>query len=270
MSIIYRRTATPSQRIRICATGFSSASISTVLNRDVFIYDHSFTIKSWDESHRKCLSTKHPSSGHVIANYSSYIHNNSKYHFNSLGEFSLIFTSVIPLPSKLNVNENTDVIDIAALDKKHSILLHPDQLFISGLSINEVPTVVNLILQDNVIDAVNLKKKLPNNCVISKSPKLVIIASSNKTRSVESVTQVVNWFRSAIEDSDNEKKSNQVLNKDGGENSWPSPLLLLASELGGHRNSSSVLILPNEDSFEFVPNEETARTIIKSCYNVQP
>ena len=243
------------------AIRLSSAAESTVLNRDVFVYDPSFSMESWVASHSKGLSAKHPSSGHVIATYSSYLHNNSKYHFNSLGEFSLIFTSVIPLPCTLLVNS------AALIDKRHTILIHPDKLCISGLSCNEVPAIVDLILQDKMISIDVLRTKLPVDCVITQAPKLIIIASASKNRSVDSVFQLLNWFRSAIEENDDKKKS---VSKASDEFAWSFPSLLLASELGGHRNSSSVLILPSEDSFEFVSNEKAARSIIESLCIVQP
>ena len=269
---LYRRCATCVLRTRISAIRLSSAAESTVLNRDVFIYDPLFSMESWVTSHRIGLSAKHPSSGHVIATYSSYLHNNSKYHFNSLGEFSLIFTSVIPLPctSALDASKNSNSDDLALTDKRHTILIHPDKLCISGLSVNEVPTVVDLILQDKVISVDALRGKLPHGCVITEAPKLIIIASASKNRSVDSVIQVLNWFRSAIEENDDKKKYDYAVSKAGDKIAWPSPSLLLASDLGGHRNSSSVLILPSEDSFEFVSNEKTARSIIKSLYSVKP
>ena len=267
---LYSRSATYVLRTRILAIRLSSAAESTVLNRDVFVYDPSFSMESWVTSHSKGLSAKHPSSGHVIATYSSYLHNNSKYHFNSLGEFSLILTSVIPLPCTLLVNEHFNRDSAALIDKRHTILIHPDKLCISGLSSNEVPTIVDLILQDKIISVDVLRKKLPEDCVITQAPELIIIASASKNRSVDSVFQLLNWFRSAIEENDDKKNYHHVVSKVSDEFAWSSPSLLLASELGGHRNSSSVLILPSEDSFEFVSNEKAARSIIESLCIVRP
>ena len=260
---------------------------STILHRDVFIYDHSFPLKSWITAHQKGSSTKHPSSGHVIAAYSSYIHNNSKYHFNSLGEFSLIFSSVLPLPHDNILTADIEVkVDclppkneknsIAKINS-HSIFIYPDGLHISGLSVNEIPTIVDLILKDKNIEKDHLNKILPDYCTLSEFPKLMVIASSSKHQSMEKAAQILNWFRSAII----EKTEVTEVNKSDLGSSIPdlgseipdrksSTVFFLASELGGHRNSSSVILLPSEDSFEFVSTEESVLKIIKNCNILKP
>ena len=268
---------------------FSTTVNSSLLHRDVFVYDHSFSHSAWKTAYEKGLSTKHPSSGHVIAKYSSYLHNHSKYHFNSLGEFSLIFASVIPLPPQTIALEveaipnnsqkdnQEEVEDILRNNQDtHSVLIHPDGLTISNLSMDEIPMIVDLIQNSKYVEADSLRKILPNHCTVSTVPGVVIVGSSGKHLSVESATQVLHWFKSALKEKeicaegteiiDVKKKGNGKEN-DNNNHFLSSPLFLLASELGGHRNSTSFLFLPSEDSFEFVSSEENARNIIKNCYN---
>lgn len=238
---------------RINYLKFVSSSISSdILHRDVFICDSSFSLASWNAVHQRGLSTKHPSSGHVVAEYSSYVHNHSTYNFNNLGEYSLIFTSAIPLPpvdSGLPKSEASSM--QKSIDKTHSVLIHPDGLSISGLKTTEIPTIVNLILKNEMIDATRMRKLLPDCCQVEKLPSLVI-SSSNRKCSLETATQVLHWFRAEIN-----MKTTQLAEGP--------PLLLLASEMGGHRNSSTVLILPSEDSFEFVSSQESAKSILTNC-----
>ena len=264
---VFRATCKIKTSRRNYLNGVSSGISSDILHRDVFICDSSFTMASWIEVHKKALSTKHPSSGHVVAEYSSYVHNHSTYNFNNLGEFSLIFTSAIPLSIVDMVTSTTEsAIDSSShieisrnsTDKTHSVLIHPDGLSISGLRSTEIPTIVNLILKNEMISAASMRKMIPNCCTVEKLPALVV-ASSSKKCSMERATQVLHWFRAEL-------KINTAAITAGPDSirALP-PLLLLASEMGGHRNSSTVLILPSEDSFEFVSSQESAKLILANC-----
>eukprot|EP00596_Hydrurales_sp_CCMP1899_P003051 CAMPEP_0119035682 /NCGR_PEP_ID=MMETSP1177-20130426/2867_1 /TAXON_ID=2985 /ORGANISM="Ochromonas sp, Strain CCMP1899" /LENGTH=81 /DNA_ID=CAMNT_0006994323 /DNA_START=587 /DNA_END=832 /DNA_ORIENTATION=- len=81
---------------------------------------------------------------------------------------------------------------------------------------------------------------------------MTIIVSSNANSMA--AKEVLKWFDTAL------KASSAVPDNF---------ILLLASEMGGHRNASSVLILPYEDSFEFVSSSEKAATIIAK-YTIEP
>ena len=74
---------------------------------------------------------------------------------------------------------------------------------------------------------------------------------------MKTATKVLSWFRAAVASTLHDK----LPSPDGTEDST---LLLLASELGGHRNSSTVLLLPSEDSFEHVSTEENAKIILNN------
>lgn len=252
-------TATISQRVggKYSRT-ISLRFLTTIQFRDVLIYDNSFSSKSWEEIHEKGQSTKHPASGHVVAQYSSYLHNHSKYNFNSLGEFSLIMTSAIPL--SVIEKGNTDSISLSEEDKTHSVMIHPDGLLISNITTAEISTITNLILNEEIIESAAVKKMLPEHCKVNVLPPLVIIATTNKQCSMKTATKVLSWFRTAVASSLHDKLPSP-------HHTECSTLLLLASELGGHRNSSTVLLLPSEDSFEHVSTEENAKTILNNCIN---
>ena len=248
-------TATISRRIGTDLKTVFSRFLSTIQFRDVLIYDHSFSRKAWEQIHEKGQSTKHPSSGHVVAQYSSYLHNHSKYNFNSLGEFSLIMTSAIPL--SIIENGHSNAVSMSVEDKMHTVIIHPDGLLISGITTAEISVITNLILNEEIIKAANVMKMLPDHCKVNKLPPLVIIATTNKTCSMKTATQVLRWFQAAIASTSHGKLTFN--------DTKDSPLLLLASELGGHRNSSTVLLLPSEDSFEFVSTEDNAKAILNNC-----
>lgn len=250
------------------------SSCSNILHRDVFIYDHSYSMKSWESIHTTKSSTKHPNSGHIVAEYSTYLHNSSKYNFNNLGEYSLIITSAIPLPASDNPASGHELVPDLSIssavlrgpsEKTHSVLIHPDGLAISGLGSAEIPLIVDLVLKDQIINAAHLKSVLPGSCSVDKLPALVIIASSSKLSSMRTANQVLLWFRKALDTLSALQPNNNGVKNGTNKSEFPSPLLLLVSELGGHRNSSTVLLLPSEDSFEFVSTEEAAKSILINC-----
>ena len=233
-------------------------------------------MKSWERIHATKSSTKHPNSGHIIAEYSTYVHNSSKYNFNNLGEYSVIISSAIPLPvSDQSTSGNGSAPELVTVsetpkrpsEKTHSVLIHPDGLTISGLGSAEIPLIVDLVLKDQIIDAAELRKVLPDSCTVEKLPALIIVASASKLSSMKTANQVLLWFRRALATIAEKENpwENANSSKDRIKSEFSSPLLLLASELGGHRNSSTVLILPSEDSFEFVSNEEAAKSILLNC-----
>jgi hypothetical protein len=162
--------------------GASSGASSRLLHRDVLIYDPAFTMAQWNETHENGKSTKHPHSGHVIAQYSSYLHDHSKYHFNNLGEYSMIFTSVIPfLYSPLP--------PVKAVPT-HNILIHPDNLSISNITLEEIPLIMDLIMKEDLITITNLKELLSGECQIETLPELIIIAASNKNCTLNKAKEV--------------------------------------------------------------------------------
>lgn len=252
--IQFKQTIRPS--LTIALKYLSSKSF--LQHRDVFVFDPSFSLKAWDVIHEKGLSTKHPSSGHVIAKYSSHMHNNSKYNFNNLGEFSMNITSAVQLTSKdlmIHKGISTDSIEVAEALKNnnaHKILIHPDGLSISGLSHLDIPTLMDLIMKEELIEVDFIRKLLPE-CIIENLP-MTIIVSSNASCSQKTAKEVLGWFNTALQAS---STASVVLGP-----KVDNFMLLLASEMGGHRNASSVLILPYEDSFEFVSSCDRAATII--------
>lgn len=232
-------------------------------------------MKSWESIHVTKSSTKHPNSGHIVAEYSTYVHNSSKYNFNNLGEFSIIISSAIPLPAsgQLKTGNGSATEDVTLRGtpgqpsgKTHSVLIHPDGLTISGLVSADIPLIVDLILKDRKIDSAKLRNVLPDSCTVETLPALVIIASASKLSSMKTANQVLLWFRRALDAvAVKEDEINRTNKSESPELSFSSPLLLLASELGGHRNSSTVLLLPSEDSFEFVSSEEAAKSVLQNC-----
>jgi hypothetical protein len=231
-------------------------------HRDVFVSDPSFSLKAWDILHEKGLSTKHPSSGHILAKYLSHMFNHSKYHFNNLGEFSMNITSAIPVTSKdifiekeTSTNDKIEVAEVLQNENAHRVLIHPDGLSISGLTILEVPTLMDLLMKEELITAAFIAEILPT-CTIEVLPMTIVVSSNTSSTAAK---EVLGWFDKALKAS----AVNMTLAP-----KMDNFILLLASEMGGHRNASSVLILPYEDSFELVSSSERAATIIAK-YNIE-
>jgi hypothetical protein len=209
--------------------------------------------------------------------------NHSKYHFNNLGEFSMNITSAVPVTSKdlfmkNKLTNDIEVVEVLQSGNAHRVLIHPDGLSISGLTIREVPTLMDLMMKEELITADLIRELLPG-CMIEVLPMTIIVSSNTNSTAAK---EVLGWFDSALKASSAQALIDmgvsgsfipripikRVIGEGGHGMSIPlhpkidNFILLLASEMGGHRNASSVLILPYEDSFEFVSSSERAATII--------
>ena len=123
----------------LSSTGFCSSSsgsfAATPLGfRDVFVHDPNFPTVKWD-THRTSL--KHPHSGHTMAKYATYIHTNSVYNFNQIGEYSLNVTPIHPWTNRdpeMVTRSNSSTSKEQNIEQaQHTVIIHPDGLQLSGL-----------------------------------------------------------------------------------------------------------------------------------------
>lgn len=200
-----------------------------VLYRDIFVIDDNVSEKQWSDICSSPLGFKHPTSNHIISSYCSFIHKNSTYNFNNLGEFSINLTHAYNIGS--NIHESAETGTSTTTDS-HSIIVWPDKIYLKTLSIKDIPTITNLFIDnDNIVDEAKLKEHRLDKKTATL-PINIVISSVSKTTSNDTAKTILQWFQSAVKG-----------------NKEDDCTFLLSGELGGHRNSTSVMVLPSEDSF---------------------
>jgi hypothetical protein len=227
--------------------------------RDVFVYDPAYVAAKWDTQQP---SLKHPLSGHIVAKYAGYIHQNSVYNFNHVGEYSLNVTPICPWepPGPTNTNNTSSRSDnsdsnssnsSSGSSEGHTVIIYPDGLQLSGLQgPHDITTVSDLILRESVVTHQQAAAALPH-ATVGPAPRHMIIASTAALHSPTLAKTVLSWFHAALDD-----------------RSRPLCQLFLASDMNkGHRNATSVLILPDEDGFEFVTSASQAKKILAKYFD---
>ena len=192
--------------------------------RDVFIYDSSYKYKDYINNMN---SLKHPSSSHVIASYAHYIHNNSTYHFNSLGEYSLNVNPAYIISSSSSSSSNSSSSSSNSSSSSssssssnssisssssssnnssstHDMILWPDRLHIAGLTKEDIPSIMKLIFKDNSISHSSLSSLLPASCNIKPITNTVIVSSTSNIVNCDNANLILKHFQNII----NEEKGN--------------------------------------------------------------
>jgi hypothetical protein len=173
---------------------------------------------------------KHPSSSHAIASYSNFIHHNSTYHFNSLGEYSLNVN-----PGHIIINNINNINNSNVNNNTHEMIVWPDRLHIKGLTKNEIPNIMKLIFKDNIISTSSLSSLLPSTCNILTIPDTVIVSSTSSIVNSDNANLILKYFKNII----SEEK--------GNDNDF---MFLLVPEMRGHRLGANVLILNINNKIE--------------------
>lgn len=212
-------------------------------HRDVFVEDSSFTDESWQRLSSNIKELKHPSSQHAIGDYAKFLHNSSTYHFNNLGEFSTNFTAI----QDFNASTSTIVDEVNNLSKRtHKLIVWPDRFVLSGLMSADIPQIVPLLMRDEMIEFDKLKTLLPGLHISNIFPPIIVMCSVSKLMSYKMAHACLSEFEGEL--------MNSKLNRNFK--------LFFAGDMGGHRNDTNVLILPSEDSFEYVGNRARIASII--------
>jgi len=207
-----------------------------LLYRDVFVFDDAWDAGAWSTALTTGANLKHPSSRHVVAKYANYMFNNSQYHFNSVGEFSLNMSA-----GHFHRSKTSAVTAVGG--GTHSVLLWPDRVLFRGLSDAHIPAVAKAALNtDALTPAAAIRAALPSSCSVPFPDMVVVSACSGSVGfSLQRAQQSLDWFRdSALE---------------AGKSA---PVLVLAEDLKNHRTGTNLLVLPrgsgtaepSEDAFE--------------------
>lgn len=253
---LLKRLATPNHcRLSISRLNRSSLSSSSstateslpLLYRDVLVFDDTWTTEKWasamrqDRSGGGTASLKYPSSQHIVAKYSSHMFNNSNYHFNSVGEFSLNISAAHVMSDGTEITRETS--------SGHSALLWPDRLFLRNLSPADIPAVLKAALDTRPITAAKMKNDLASSATVEPLEPFVVISACSGSAgfSYERSLQSLDWFKSAAV-----------------ETLSSSPVLVIAEDLKNHRNGTNILVLKgaSADSFELQLSKEKVKALL--------
>ena len=161
-------------------------------------------------------------------------------------EFSVSISPIHRLFGVRSQNSSSQVQYLAQATEHHSILLWPEKIVLSGLRKEDAGTIVPFLLNEELIDCDSLRtqlsKELPHCHVSDESfPAFMVICSVSKYMSYTMASQLLGWFHSCLLE----------------ENVTPNGLYM-STELGEHRNSTNILVLPYEDCFEYLGQEKVA------------
>ena len=203
---------------------------STTNYRDIFVHDHSVVNTAAFLGYNEAkVPINHPTGVHTIAAYSAQIHRHSTYNFNQLGEFSVNIAAFHPISGTGNV------------DSSHSVLVWPDNLIISGLNKDDIPKVVNLFVDKDLLyntdsSLATVKQNINPNSKISSLTDTLIISAISKQVTPAMAHSIIQRFQKNLQ-----------------EQNVHNTKLYISSQFGGHRNqSTSVMILPYEDAFSVI------------------
>ena len=241
----------------------STSTPLPLLYRDLIVVDDSWTDEAWSAAMEPLATTasnvgsvssgttvnlKHPTSRHVVSKYSTFMFNNSQYHFNSVGEFSLNISAGHFHSSGANLVRNKAAVAQAA--GTHTAILWPDRIIIRGLSDRDIPEVVKAALSTEPFTRDIAERKIAAPAQVVPFPQLVVVSacSGSPGFSIYRAKQTLDWFRTAAVD---------AAAASGEEKAKAEPVLVLADDLKNHRSGTNVLILPTEnDQHGCGPNED--------------
>ena len=216
-----------------------------LLYRDLMVFDDT---TEWTNSDDKWSQTmqigaegkrrnlKDPSSKHIVAKYSLSLFNNSNYHFNSVGEFSLNISACHFHHYSASQHLNTK------LGAYHSIMIWPERLLIRNLIVEDIPIILKAVLDTNPKSATasKLQQLLNKEAIIADMPPIVIFNACNGSPgfSLQRAKQSLDLFKSASIEANKE-----------------CPTLVFVEDFKHHRNGTNLMICNSkeearEDCFE--------------------
>jgi hypothetical protein len=138
------------------------------------------------------------------------------------------------------------------------VIIHPDGLSLHHLrGDDDVAAVCGLILQDLPLSRERVVAALPAHVCVTPSPPLTVVATcpAAVAASTAVAKTVLQWFHDALLPA-------AVSSSSSSSSVVAGARLYLASDMKGHRNAASILVLPHEDSFEFITSTAKVRTIV--------
>jgi hypothetical protein len=214
--------------------------------RDVIVIDHGFRLKDWLGSPNQSYPTRHPKHGHVLSRYADCDYHRP-FNYNNIGEFSLSIAAGEPIVnSNINGDENNEAVDGG--DAHHDLLVCPDNLVLSGLTVDDVKVLYPYLLSEKPLEATVLAEKLNNKVIIRpfSANKVFVVVNVSSPYPLFRARQVLQWFQDSV--------SKKALSN--------SVELLLAVGMTEHRKAAQVMVLPFDDSYEGILSARQVDAIV--------
>ena len=214
----------------------AGAGALPLLYRDVLLFDDAWTDKTWCSAlEAPKANLRLPTSNHVIARYSQYMFNNSQYHFNSVGEFSLNIAASHIYSGGTSNQTGTQT-------GTHTVVIWPDQIVLRGLTDRHIPAVVKAALDPTPLTKSAAEHALGSTSSAFPSMMVVCACVGSPGFSLDRAKQTLDMFRSSSAERPTTLK----------------PVLVLAEELRYHRTGTHVLLLPSTPESTESPSQEEA------------
>lgn len=213
----------------------TSKVTSSFQYRDVLIFDHTFNLQPWLlENKHQSEMIKHTSSTHIISKYSNEMSTNNSYNFNDFSEYNFHLSAAELMRKNNHQNK------IKNRPTGHDIFLWPDNLWIKNISLSQIPTILKLISHEAPLTH---KSDLDIHSAIEEI--FIISAATKTTRSIDSITQLTLFQETLTTPTENTK-------------------FILSTQLGAHRNATSLMVLPMEDCYEHILSQQHVEQIVST------
>lgn len=195
--------------------------------RGVFVIDSSASFVDLARGQEQTITAKikHPSSNHTAASYASYVHKFGSYNFNTVDDFSLSIAAAQILPAEPAAPPTAE-------PQKHSLILWPDNLIITGLERTDISIIGKYILGRSMVSAESLLTHLGKGARVEPLSGLHVVLPVSTTYTVNNVLRAMEWFQTAFKNNNVEQPvSYHISSEIRRPHSIPTQALLLPSGL---------------------------------------
>lgn len=220
--------------------------------RDVFIFDHQFSLDDLVYHELDEFSIKHPNSPHVISQYSQFVHQrpqSSAFQFNFSPAWMLDPLS-IPSP----VDQNIGVGELG-LKCHHSVWMWPDNELFHGFGSTDFENISAIfasssgaITSNNSGENKSRGSSIAPGTVLLKDGDLAVVLCISAQFTHPQLLEVVDHFKRSC-------------SKYGFRNKVH---FIVSTNMRGHRNGTKLMILPHEDCLAFVSLDKIDEMV--RCY----
>jgi hypothetical protein len=164
-----------------------------VTERLVLVCDPKFNFSDLARGHESTVAAriKRPASGHVVSEYTSYVHKHGAYNFNTVDDYSLNVAAAHPLPPGGERRPETEL-------ETHSLTIWPDNIVVSGATRSTVSVLGKCLLTQNTLTSDVLAGDISGGAVVSQLSGIHIIMPVSGTYTVSNVLRALEWFKSSL------------------------------------------------------------------------
>jgi hypothetical protein len=159
-----------------------------VTERLVLVCDPKFNFSDLARGHESTVAAriKRPASGHVVSEYTSYVHKHGAYNFNTVDDYSLNVAAAHPL-----LWPETEL-------ETHSLIIWPDNIVVSGATRSTVSVLGKCLLTQNTLTSDVLAGDISGGAVVSQLSGIHIIMPVSGTYTVSNVLRALEWFKASL------------------------------------------------------------------------